>query len=310
MLKKIIAILIIINSFIGLSFGDEAQIGASDCDGRFCTDLGTSIDNIRDRLDAGPAERGADGLQAFIVNLASNIFMPIMIMIGLVIAIIGFYKVMFTESDEDKTRGANYIIWGTVGIIVMTSATYITHSLVGETGSGLETEGISLAESIYSNIVFPFFQIFAYLVVGILFIVLLINAFKLLTTNQEEVGKSAKTIVVRNIIGILMIISSSEIVRIIYGTHTEQRNTGNLGDIGTGILADRNIEFITNIINWGLSFVAFIILIIIIYQSYLLLVKPEDEETVKKLRKNFVYVFIGSAIIGGGFLLTNFLIIN
>jgi hypothetical protein len=45
------------------------------------------------------------------------------------------------------------------------------------------------------------------------------------------------------------------------------------------------------------SFVAFIVLVIIIYQAYLLLFEPENENNVKILKRNLVYIFLGMLFI-------------
>ncbi len=42
----------------------------------------------------------------------------------------------------------------------------------------------------------------------------------------------------------------------------------------------------------------------------MLLTNPTNEDTIKKLKKNIVYVLIGILVIGAGYLLTNFFIVN
>lgn len=247
----------------------------------------------------------------FLIEIANKIMVPIIIVIWVLVAILWFYKIMFSSNEEEQRKWVGFLIWWVVWIMIMMSALFITRTLFWNFWTSLETDWVWLANMLYSNIVFPFFKIASYLIVWILFVILLIQAFKLLFWKSEEASRSAKTIFVWNILWIILLLSSTQIVELVYGKRQELwTNTSWLWNIWEWILSNRNIDFITNVINWWISFIAFIVLVIIIYQTFLLLTKPDDEDTMKKLRKNFVYVFIWVLVIWWGFLITNFLIIN
>jgi multisubunit Na+/H+ antiporter MnhB subunit len=57
---------------------------------------------------------------------------PIIITIGLLLAIISFYKLKFSEKEEEQQKAINYITWGSIGIMIMMSAVYILLQLVNE----------------------------------------------------------------------------------------------------------------------------------------------------------------------------------
>jgi len=53
-----------------------------------------------------------------------------------------------------------------------------------------------------------------------------------------------------------------------------------------------------------------VVLIIIIFQTFQLLMKPDSPEQMTSLKNSLIYVLIGLIIIGAGYLITNFLIIS
>jgi len=113
----------------------------------------------------------------------------------------------------------------------------------------------------------------------------------------------------------VVIIVAKSLVESVYGTYSEAttQNISNLGQVGSGVFKAPQFaagDPIPTVINWILGLATFFILVIILYQGYLLLTNPTNEETLKKLKKNIIYVLIGILVIGGGYLLTNFFIVN
>ena len=109
----------------------------------------------------------------------------------------------------------------------------------------------------------------------------------------------------------IVIIGAKQIVEAIYGKSEQvTKDISNLGDIGTGILANKNIPIIYTIINRALGLASFVILVVIIFQTVSLLLNPDSPEQIKKIKNSLLYIFIGVVIIGTGYLITNFLIVN
>lgn len=245
----------------------------------------------------------------FIIYVWTDILFPIVVIIGVIIATIWFYKLMFKSEEDEIKKWTNYLIWGTVGVIIMSSATFIGNTLVGSEWTELaDFDWIEAAELLYEEIFYPFFVLALYLIVWILFIILLIHSFKFVATQDEEITKHSKNIIIWNIIGIIAIVFSHEIVSLIYWSDVS--TASQVGDIGGWILEEDNVDFVATVINWVFSILALLLVAIIIYQAYLLLVKPDDEETTKKLKRNFLYVLVGILIIWWGYLLANFLVID
>jgi len=109
----------------------------------------------------------------------------------------------------------------------------------------------------------------------------------------------------------LIIIGAKQIVEAIYGKADDvTKDISNLGEIGSGILADKNLPLLYHVINWVMGLTSLAILIIIIFQTFQLLMKPDNQEQMTSLKNSLLYVFIGLMVIGAGYLITNFLIIN
>lgn len=150
---------------------------------------------------------------------------------------------------------------------------------------------------------------------GILFIVAVINGLKYIFSADESSQKKAMSIVLYNALGIIVIILAKSMVESVYGTYSEATtpNISNLGDVGSGVFESPQLsqgDLLPTIINWTLGLATFFIMVIILYQGYLLLTNPTNEEMTKKLKKNIIYIFIGILVIGAGYLLTNFFIVN
>jgi hypothetical protein len=74
----------------------------------------------------------------FIIDTFYDVAFPLVLGIGILFAIIGGYRLLFSDEEGDRDIAIRYIIRGIIGIILIMSARYITFVLVGETGtSGL-----------------------------------------------------------------------------------------------------------------------------------------------------------------------------
>ena len=98
----------------------------------------------------------------------------------------------------------------------------------------------------------------------------------------------------------------------IYGKQVDiiNQNATNLGEIGSGILADKNIPILYQVINYALGIASLVILVVIIIQTVKLLMKPDDAAQVKSIKNSLVYMLLGIFVLGAGYLIVNFAIIN
>lgn len=254
-------------------------------------------------------------IRDYLKYIWQEIMYPIVIIIATIIVIISFFKVMFTENDEEQKKSRQYLLWWVLWILIMTSANYIWNMLVWEVWEQWKiinfknVQWVDIAIQLYQRVVFPFLKIAIYLVVWILFGILLIQMFKYLSEPSEENQKNAKRIIIWNTVWIMVIFLSKNIVENIYWRQEWLRQTANLA-VWDAALSNQNIALFYSIINRLLGLVSLLILAIIIYQTFLMVSKPDDQDTITKLKRNMIYIFVGILFIWWGYIFSNFLIIK
>ncbi|MDR0608426.1 MAG: hypothetical protein LBG52_09120 [Candidatus Peribacteria bacterium] len=106
--------------------------------------------------------------------------------------------------------------------------------------------------------------------------------------------------------------AAKQLVEAVFGDRTKviNENATTLGEIGSGIFESQNIPIIYQVINRVMTLTAFVVLVLIIFQTFQMLTKPDDAEMPKKIRKTLIYVVIGILVIGAGYVISNVLLIN
>lgn len=247
----------------------------------------------------------------FIFNLISNVFVPIIVLAGIIMWIIWWYQVITSDSAETLKKWIMNIVFWIVGILIILSAKYIWTVIFEqfEWWNLLELDSIDLARKLYEQIAYPFIKIAIYLSLGVLFLIL---AGKTVSIVMNGDTKKAGTIILWTIVSILIIIWAKQLVEAIYGKQAEVLNSDaiNLWEIWSWILADKSIPLIYNIINWVIWITALVILILIIVHTFKILTNPGKSDNWLSLWKSLLYIFIWIMVIWAGYLLTNVLIIN
>ena len=250
-------------------------------------------------------------IKDLLIGIWTKILIPILVVIWLLIAFVGFYKLMFSEKEDERKKWVNFVTWGTVWVVLMISAEFITNTLISrvfQTSTGWDYDPVIIANNLYSNIISKFFNLAMYLVIWILFIILLMNLIKFISNpDKDEIKKNTKTIIIWNTIWILLIISSKNIINSFY---SKVKNSAISLWEQPPILWEKAFPWLYTILNYFLWFLAFAITMFIIYQAFQLLLKPEDESTYKNLKRYFVYSLIWIIIIWWVYLIANFFIIK
>ncbi|MEI6426000.1 MAG: pilin [Candidatus Absconditabacteria bacterium] len=261
--------------------------------GRFDLALNRAVDPIKNNLDAPEIKSGVEGINDFLMTKVMNILVPIIIVIGILMAMFGFYKILFSSDDKAISDGVKLIGFGVVGIIIIMSAKFFSTTLYssilmeGNLGYGA-VQGYDIAQKIYEQLLFPFLKIGIYLSLGVLFVMLAARVVTFVFDTDEDTKKKAGTIITWNVIGMLVIIGSKAIVEFVYGAQDKVvHSVNNLGEIGSGILATKNFPLIYHIINWAMGLASLLILVMILFQAFQLLMKPDDPDAMKKSREAF-----------------------
>jgi multisubunit Na+/H+ antiporter MnhB subunit len=267
-------------------------------------------DSINKAWELGISEPWSRWTRDFIANIATKVVAPIVFLIGILLAFIGFYKLFFSDKEDERKKWLNFVIYGVLWVILAVAWPFIAKTLVWDSW----TSGIlwwnniqwgNVAENLYSQIIIKFFSLFIYLVILVVFIILVINVIKLIATpDKEDTAKHAKTIVVWNSIWLIIMLAAKNIVETFYKKSWYWMNTWG------PILENTHLWWLYTILNYTLAFVAFAITVLIIYQAFLLLTKPDDDATYKNLKKYFVYAIIWVLLIGWIYLIANFFIIR
>ena len=279
---------------------------------RFDIAMEQSLGALKKNLEAPEALAWAEWVKSFLFNRLIGIVLPLVVAIGILLALLGFYKIMFSSDDKAIGEGTNFIIYGVIGIILIVSAKYIGTSLVSilTPGNG-DIQWWKIAQDLYDKIAFPFIKFAMYLVLGAMFIILLSRVISFLFGSDADAKKKAGTLIGWNIISMFVIIGAKQIIEAVYGKQADvAKSISNLGEIGSWVLADKNIPLLYHIVNRVLGLTSLILLILIIVQTLQLLLKPSDEKQMTSVKNTLLYMIIWLLVIGAGYLIVNFLVIN
>lgn len=323
-MQKIIYMLL---GFVGIMLTNHAMAqSAPDTllaqDTNFST-LEHTVQPIEEYIDVGVTSRWATGVRDFVINTFYDVAFPFVFAVGLLMAILGIMRLLFSSQEEDRSKAFKIILWGIIGIVLIVSARYITYTILGETGNSWvlfwEQGNVSwlfIAQDLYDRLIIPFIRIGFMLIVGVLFIVLLLRVFWFLFKPSDDNRKQSLAIIGWNAIGILVIIGARFIVELIYGTKDDviNQNATQLNEIGTPIFsasaATWSLGLFYAIINWVVGLTSLLILVIIIWQAYQLLTNPEDESKLAKVGRSLLYIFIGIVIIGLAYIVANVVLVQ
>lgn len=292
---------------------------------KFGTALDKSVTLIKSNLERTPQyinlqwSSRLEWTKLFVENIVLKFVFPILIVASVLIVIVWLYDIMFSGKEEIE-KGAKYIAYGVIGIVIIQSAKFITSTYFGiverVTPSNNATPSLTFSQTayeLYNQLVMPFIEVFMYAIIGILFVILLVHVIRFITSSEEDVAAKAKGVVVSNVVGIMVILLAKTMVETIYGKQADvvkATNPVNLWDVGSGILTGADFTVFFSIINYVLWFLGLIILIIIVLQTYQLLVNPTSDEMIKKIKTNMLYIVIWLAIIALAYVIVNFIIIQ
>lgn len=257
----------------------------------------------------------------------------IFIVIWIIVAFIGGYKIMTSDKEESLKEWIRIVLFGVLGIIIMVSAGFLAEWLVWDGGiiskefvkisidGTIDTNDpnwIELASALYNNILYPFVKIALYFVVWFLFFMMVGKVISYLTSTDDSVKKKAWWVIIWCVVGILIVMWSKQIVEAVMWKQDAVLNAGKATwiDGGSGtwmwnkILNFESLPLVTQIINWVMWLTMFIILVLILIQGYKMFTKPDDPKNRESLKKTLLYIIIWVLVIWAAYAISSVLVIN
>lgn len=240
-------------------------------------------------------------LKNLFLNIARDLRVIIFAMV-LIIWIIMVFKLMFWDNTEEESQKLkNGILWASVWIIVMQTA-FSAYKILFNQDINWE-----LGKDFTKDLIEPFTDMLM-LLASFAFISMWVYAFyKIVTANGDDGEISQWKMTLFNaVIGFIVIKFAETIVKNTFNPNCWwwwifQYYWTNICENIT-----ENAKIITTIINWFNTFVAIIIIIMVMYAWFLVLSSGWDSENTDKAKKIFFYIGIGLLILFMSYLILTF----
>ena len=267
-------------------------------------------------------EKWADLFNAQVLRIVGYVI-DIFIVIWIIIAFIGGYKIMTSDKEESLKEWIRLILFGVLWIIIMVSARFLAEWLVWSWGiisnefanvsDNNQPNWIAFASALYEKILYPFIKIALYFVVGFLFFMMVGKVISYVTSTDDSVKKKAWWVIIWCVVGILIVMWSKQIVEAVMWNQNTVLNTNAqwINDQTPGsILNFGSVPIVTQIINWVMWLTMFVILVLILIQWYKMFTKPDDPKNMESLKKTLLYIIIWVLVIWAAYAISSVLVIN
>ena len=263
------------------------------------------------------------------VNVIIWYVIDFFIVIWIVVAFIGWYKIMTSEKEETMKEGIRLVIFGILWIIIMVSARFIANALVWTdwiitkefaNSDWNNPNWIQFADNLYNTVMYPFIKVALYFVIWILFFIMVGKVIGFVTATDDSAKKKAGWIIIWCVIGILIIMWSKQIVEAVMWNQDDvlkivkawssEASPARIDEQWNPILEFGSIPLIAQIINWVMWLTMLAIVVLIIIQWYKIFTKPDDPKTRESLKKAILYIIIWVLVIGAAYVISNVLVVN
>lgn len=285
--------------------------------GRFDTILDTVRDPIKNKIDWPVAELWVWGFKSFVYSLIDRFAVRAAVLVGVLFSLLALFKIMFSEDEKSLWQVKGLILWWVVGIFIILSAKFIGKILYtdilssGEIGVN-DFSAIKMMWQLYDLILYPLLKVAFYIMMSVLFVILLIRVFSFVTSSEEEIRKKSMQIIVSTTLWLFIMIASKQLVEWVYGKEALIRNSAavTVTDVGSSFLSNANIPILYDIIQRVMWLSWFVILALIIFQTFKMLTNPTDEKVLWDMRKTLFYAILGMLVIWAGYLIVNVVMVN
>lgn len=285
--------------------------------GRFDTILDTVRDPIKNKIDWPVAELWVGWVKSFIYDLIDRFAVRVAVLVGILFAMLALYKIMFTEDEKSLAQVRGLLMWWMVWIIIIMSAKFMGKILYTDILSNGEVwvdgfNTITIVSQIYDLLLYPLLKIAFYIMMSVLFVILLIRVFSFVTSSVDDIRKKSMQIIISTTLWLFILIASKQLVEWVYGKEALIRNNAavTVTDVWWAFLSNANIPIIYDIIQRVMWLSWFVILALIIFQTFKMLTNPTDEKVLWDMRKTLLYAVLGMLVIWAGYLIVNVVMVN
>lgn len=245
----------------------------------------------------------------------------IFIVVWILVAFLGWYKIMTSDKEETMKEWVRLVIFGIIWIIIMVSARFLASWLEGL----LKTEFVGASSdspkwmrfvaSLYEDLLYPFIKLALYFVIWILFFMMVWKIVSFVTATDDSVKKKAGWVIIRSVVWILIVMWAKQLVESVMWKQEQvlcknkecswidEQRPDSILDFGS-------IPIVTQVINWVMWLTMLAILVLILIQWYKMFTKPDDPKTRESLKKTLIYIIIWVLVIWAAYAISSVLVIN
>lgn len=252
-------------------------------------------------------------LRDMIVSIAKSIRNIFYILASVYFIIIAIRLITTSNTEEEVQNFKKWILYITVGIIIMNLAFAIVYYLYNDASLWRASTDIDLwnyGYRILENIMYPIIKLLETATAFFFLLIALFSFFRLITANgNEDEARRGRMSIFYAILGFVLVIIAAELVFTVYGDC--QWGLSQTAQIfGTTCTGNTNISgvvgIIIEVIKWLNSFVAVAVIIMIIYSGFTIMFSGGNEEKITNARKSIIYIFVGIGILVINFLILTF----
>ena len=253
------------------------------------------------------------GLQNVLIQVFKNLAIAVFV-IAVIIIFVSTIQLLVSESGEkDFTAWVLTLTWSLVGLLLISIA-YTVIKLMETRVLGSPSISGTTAYNIIINIIYPLLNFMRFMAGTVFFIGAIYSFYTIVTSNGQEEGfERGKKIFIGSVVGFVVMMIAEPLVQLAYG------NNLCMGRMVFGVPIDCTHRIlnapwvmgtIARIIIFMNSFIALIVMIMIIYAGFLVLTGGGDEEKNDKAKKTITYAIIGILLLIFSFVIYKFMIMN
>ena len=226
-------------------------------------------------------------------------------LLAIIYLFIMVFRLIFSNgSEEDIKKWRGWILWTSLGIIIMQISFVFISILFDKPVNG------NTAFDFLDKIIYPFVRMLE-LLASFAFLAMAFYSFYLIISagGADDKAKQGKQTILFAIAGFLLIKIPRTLVESIYGKAACEGGLFGICKISSPDLS-ATVQIMTQAINYFNGFIWIITVLLIIYAGFLVLTGAGDDEKMKKAKSIIKYAVIGIFLLVASYALFNFFVLK